>query len=151
MPHTEIPPESQDEKENFLVEVLTERLSYFERIAVRSQKISLTVRFAEALLAVSLPSLISLRIPTPWLLAVSIVLALLVLSSQVWQFDAKWRQYRLIADQLKRELFMFRAHVDEYSIDNPVLRAQIFMDRTTKLIDSELSRWLVSSVTERAS
>jgi hypothetical protein len=142
--------ELQSEQETRQVAMVSELLNNFERNALLLQRVSLTVKSTEIILAGLVPVLIAVSSSRDVLLAVSTGLAFLVMSSQLWQFDAQWRQYRLLVEQLRREIFLFRAHEDEYSIADDKLRSRMFFERTTKVLESQYSKWFAAPRRERA-
>jgi hypothetical protein len=126
-------------------------LKLFEKTAVRYQRLNLVIRLSQTLLAGALPFLIETTAPKALLVCLSAALAVLITSSQVWQFDSKWRQYLLVAFELRRELYMFLEHAGEYSDEETASRVSTFHRRTDKLLNSEFSPWLLIKPSERVS
>lgn len=145
------PEERNQEIEEAVSRRFSDLLKHFEEAAVRYQRLNLVLRLSQTLLACMLPILIETEISRTVLLILAALLALLITSSQVWQFDSKWRQYRLVTSELRRELYMFLAHAGEYSGEEATQRVTTFHERTRKLLDSEFSPWLLIKPSERVS
>lgn len=126
-----------------LVAGVKDRLAYYEKAARRAQKFSLWLRLVETAIAGALPVLALSTLPRTALAGMAGVLTLLVTTSQMWQFDAKWRQYRLLAEQLRRELFAFELGTGEYAVIAQNARVPVFADRCNDVFEGEMSKWFV--------
>jgi uncharacterized protein DUF4231 len=60
------------------------------------------------------------------------------------RYDSKWQQYRLTAEQLRKELTMFTMKAGEYSkIEDSKQQQEMFIARIENLVSSETSLWWV--------
>lgn len=85
----------RDFTENLVLRV-EDQLHWYNAKAMYLQRRSSLLRITEVVLASTLPLLISLPVPRIYPLLASVIVVVLISSSQFWQFDAKWRQYRLL-------------------------------------------------------
>lgn len=136
-----MPDSSEHAFAEHLVERVRDQLLWYNAKAMQLQQRSSYLKIVEVVLASILPILISLAVPRIYPLLISVVVVILISTAQFWQFDAKWRQYRLISDQLRRELRTFELGGGEYEKLDHEARLKLFAERTTRLIDDETSRW----------
>jgi hypothetical protein len=69
--------------------------------------------------------------------------AILTVYMQMSRLGSQWQQYRLVAEQLKKEFTAFSMDVGEYRGIPPEEKQRQFVERSESLFENELSRWFV--------
>jgi len=78
-----------------------------------------------------------------WLAAVSsFFVSVGTASNKTFKFQEKWIDYRTTCETLKKEIYLFRARINEYKdYDDPMA---LFVSRVEALISRENTLWLTS-------
>lgn len=80
------------------------------------------------------------------IIAIGTSLASLIISSyrDLQRLDTQWEQYRLTAEQLRKELTMFTMNASEYgAIENEKEKRNLFIQKVESLLSKEHSLWWV--------
>ena len=133
---------------------IDDQLHWFEIKAYQTRKKYLYYRMIQTVILSFLPILfISPEFIAYKTLSLSLVGAVLsvfalVITSflNVSNYDSQWQQYRLLAEQLKKERLSFHMEVGEYSSLEKEDQIKAYIERVESIIQSERSRWYVGDI-----
>jgi hypothetical protein len=129
---------SETEFITYLEQRVDDQLRYFDAAAMRSQKAYRRLKLVAITCNVLTTMTIALAftVPEGWKIAmgiIALVLSTVVLGTyQVEEFQnygAKWEKFRLVAEQLKSEKYMFLNEAGIYAGDDGVAKRREFVER----------------------
>lgn len=121
---------------NYMSERVDDQLAYFDRSALRNQKAYRRLKGTAIACNILTTMTIALAFTVPEKYKVGMGILALVLSTvvlatyQVEEFQsygAKWEKFRLVAEQLKSEKFMFLNMAGQYAIEDDGERKRLFV------------------------
>mgnify|MGYP006301466183 CR=1 FL=1 len=132
-------------------ERIDEHLKWFEIKAYQARRKYLYYRSLQTIILSTLPVLFIFpnffnlnNFSFSLIGAVLSILALVITSLlQISNYDSQWQQYRLIAEQIKKERISFHMEVGEYSALEKEEQIKAYIERVESIIQSERSRWYV--------
>jgi len=142
--------EKAAETDSFVEDRFRSELEWFERRAFEARRRHLVLQSAQVIVMLIVPTLLILleqelftysRLFLLSATVLSFFTVVLTMYMQAARFDARWLQSRLVAEQLKREYFSYRAGIGEYAALDPLSQKRVFAERTASLIESERSKW----------
>ena len=124
------------EIERYMTDRVDDQLSYFDSSAIRNQKSYRRLKVTAIVCNVLTTMTIALAFTVPEDYKVAMGILALILSTvvlatyQVEEFQsygAKWEKFRLVAEQLKSEKYMFLNMAGQYSIEDAGERKRLFV------------------------
>ena len=129
--------------EAYIAERVDDQLNYFDSSAIRNQKAYKRLKGTAIACNVLTTMTIALAFTVPAEFKVAMGILALVLSTivlatyQIEEFQsygAKWEKFRLVAEQLKSEKYMFLNGVAHYSKSDPDETKRLFIERIEGII-----------------
>jgi hypothetical protein len=124
--------------------------AWYDRKSTRNQVWYRTLQWGLIFLSASTPAIIALAQKTAspsWLkslsLIASVLVAILATSLKTFKFEENWIGYRSTCETLKKEIYFYRAGIDEYN--NCSDREALFVKRVEALISRENTSWLATA------
>lgn len=144
------------ELEEYINRVL-DQMKWYERKALLARQRHVFLKLLNSILLLSTPMVLMMsyvfRYPSSILILVALCtsMAAFVISAfrDLQHYETQWEQYRLVGEQLRKELTMFTMTAGEYgSIDNEKERRDLFIQRVERLVSTENSLWWVGEKRE---
>ena len=138
--------------ETYTTERVDDQINYFELNASRNQRIYKWLKRAAIFSNIATMSTIALAfVTTPHFTALSVAalgFSVLVLATyQIEEFGnygAKWEKFRLVAERIKSEKFMFQTMAGPYAIDDTDERERLFVETVESMLNgTDLSYFLL--------
>lgn len=134
--------ENEFEK-NYLTKRVEDQITYFDKNAIKNQKFYKFLKTTAISCNVLTTMTIALAFTVPenfkiYMGILALVLSTIVLATyQIEEFQnygAKWEKFRLVAEQLKSEKFVFFNNAGKYSSDNPLENQKLFVNSVENII-----------------
>jgi hypothetical protein len=125
------------EFDDYMKSRVEDQIAYFDSSAIRNQRAYRRLKLTSIACNILTTMTIALAFTVPetykvWMGILALVLSTIVLGTyqleEFQNYGAKWEKFRLVAEQLKSERFMYLNHVGPYSSDDAASRRE-FVER----------------------
>lgn len=132
-----------DELQSYMSDRVDDQLGYFDSSAMRNQKSYRRLKWISIVCNIMTTMFIALAFTVPQEFKTGMSIVALILSTTVLatyqieefqSFGAKWEKFRLVAEQIKSEKFMFLNRVGRYSVQDDVLAKNQFIETIENII-----------------
>ena len=139
---------SPDEIAEYLIKRVDDQFAYFDSGAIKNQRRYKMLRRTAISCNILTTMTIALTFALPgqaqWLGISALVFSTLVLATYQWEefenYGAKWEKFRLVAEQLKSEKFLFLTRAGRYASANDEQNGRLFVETIEGIIrGTELS------------
>ena len=127
--------------ESYLTERVNDQIKYFDSNAIRNQKVYKRLKGTAIFCNIFTILTIALTLIPYFKVYMSIValsLAMIVLATyqieEFYNFGAKWEKFRLVAEQIKSEKYLFLNGVGTYSSGDADLKKSLFIEKIEDII-----------------
>ena len=127
--------------ESYLTERVNDQIKYFDSNAIRNQKVYKRLKGTAIFCNIFTILTIALTLIPYFKVYMSIValsLAMIVLATyqieEFYNFGAKWEKFRLVAEQIKSEKYLFLNGVGTYSSGDADLKKSLFIEKIEGII-----------------
>ena len=127
--------------ESYLTERVNDQIKYFDSNAIRNQKVYKRLKGTAIFCNIFTILTIALTLIPYFKVYMSIValsLAMIVLATyqieEFYNFGAKWEKFRLVAEQIKSEKYLFLNGVGTYSSGDTDLKKSLFIEKIEGII-----------------
>lgn len=129
--------------QSYISERVEDQLAYFDSSAMRNQKSYRCLKIVAIACNILTTMTIALAFTVPENYKIAMGILALVLSTivlatyQIEEFQsygAKWEKFRLVAEQLKSEKYMFLNRAGHYSTDNSEVAKNLFIETIEGII-----------------
>ena len=127
--------------ESYLTERVDDQIEYFDSNAIRNQKVYKRLKGTAIFCNIFTILTIALTLIPYFKVYMSIValsLAMIVLATyqieEFYNFGAKWEKFRLVAEQIKSEKYLFLNGVGTYSSGDTDLKKSLFIEKIEGII-----------------
>ena len=127
--------------ESYLTERVDDQIEYFDSKAIRNQKVYKRLKGTAIFCNIFTILTIALTLIPYFKVYMSIValsLAMIVLATyqieEFYNFGAKWEKFRLVAEQIKSEKYLFLNGVGTYSSGDTDLKKSLFIEKIEGII-----------------
>ncbi len=128
-----------------LVRDIELQIQKWDEFARYYRVVGLSIQITLTLFAGALPVLLVMNVSRFIVITISMILALLVMATPVWQFDSKVRYYFQASHELRRTLYLYKFS----SSNEKINRLQALTEEYSRLMTEPDSRWLQSVGLER--
>jgi hypothetical protein len=125
------------------------QISWYDAKSMRNQVWYRTLQWGLILLSASTPVIIALAqrtdsVPSLKILSLitSVLVAILATSLKTFKFEENWVNYRTTCETLKKEIYFYRAGIDDYKDSED--KEALFVKRVEALISRENTLWLTT-------
>jgi hypothetical protein len=133
-------------EEEYIKQRLDDQQTWYESKSAWNQKCYKQLRMVEVVLAAGIPFVSSLigrfpNSPNAFPIIVSVIAFLIAAISALlalYRFQDNWMQYRSVAEQLKREKFLFLTKSQPYAGEDPF---HVLVDNVEKILGEENNTW----------
>jgi len=132
-----------DESFGYLAERVDNQITYFDQGAIKNHKNYRRLKAAAIVCNVLTTMTIALAFTVPadyktWMGILALVLSTVVLATYQWEefhnYGAKWEKFRLVAEQLRSEKFLFVNRAGRYDLQNDDEGKKAFVEAVEQVI-----------------
>ena len=132
-----------EEPFEYLTRRVDDQIAYFDQGAIRNQKNYRRLKSAAIVCNVLTTMTIALAFTVPeaykvWMGIGALVLSTVVLATYQWEefhnYGAKWEKFRLVAEQLRSEKYLFMNRAGRYDIQDEEQRKRLFVEAVEQVI-----------------
>jgi hypothetical protein len=132
-----------DESFEYLVERVDGQIAYFDKGAIRNQRQYRRLKSAAIVCNVLTTMTIALAFTVPtdyktWMGILALVLSSAVLATYQWEefhnYGAKWEKFRLVAEQLRSEKYLFVNRAGRYAMQEDEATKRAFVEAVEQVI-----------------
>lgn len=134
-----------DEKrfEYYLTNRVDDQISYFDKNAIKNQKYYKFLKFTAISCNILTTMTIALAFTVPekyklYMGIIALILSTIVLATyqleEFQNYGAKWEKFRLVAEELKSEKFMFMNNAGRYYANNPEENQKLFVNTVENIM-----------------
>ncbi len=134
---------SDSEIEKYVTQRVDDQLNYFDSSAIKNQKAYKRLKSTAIACNVLTTMTIALAFTVPeaykiYMGILALVLSTVVLATYQWEefenYGAKWEKFRLVAEQLKSEKFMFLNKAGRYATQDEPENERLFVETVEGVI-----------------
>ena len=127
----------------YISERVDNQLGYFDSSALKNQRNYRRLKSTAIVCNILTTMTIALAFTVSedyklWMGILALVLSTIVLATYQWEefqnYGAKWEKFRLVAEQLKSEKFMFLNKAGQYSSDDDEFNKRLFVETVEGII-----------------
>lgn len=128
--------------ESYLTERVDDQIEYFDVNAIRNQKVYKKLKgaaiFCNTLTILTIALIFILALYFKILSIVALTFSTIVLATyqieEFYNFGAKWEKFRLVAEQIKSEKYLFLNEVGTYSSGDTDEKKRLFIEKIEGII-----------------
>ena len=128
---------------NYLADRVDDQLAYFDKSAAKNQKGYRFLKSTAIVCNILTTMTIAIAFTVPedykvWAGLVALVLSATVLATYQWEefanYGAKWEKFRLVAERLKSEKWLYLTNSGHYSLDDHEVKHKLLVETVENII-----------------